>query len=173
MLCQRPPPPRAPPGRGREGRGHEEEEGASQDALQLWRAARRRGSRLAPPPVTSHEGRGSPRSQEAVRRRGAEPEDYSSHEALRPGGRGYEEEAPWGRAVGQEAAAGELLQQALDSDEAEAPEDPVLRALRGRRRALRGLLRYVGGGTPKKGHPISRGAPHKSGGRPISRGAAP
>lgn len=45
--------------------------------------------------------------------------------------------------MGQKAAAIELLQEAMDSDEAEAVEDAVLQALRDRRRRLRGMLRSV------------------------------
>ncbi|XP_066843130.1 HAUS augmin-like complex subunit 5 isoform X6 [Anser cygnoides] len=144
VLCQRPPPPR-PPRAGPGGAGPRGGGGGLPGCFAALAGRQEAGLPAGPAPRDVTRGAGLPRSQEAVRRRGAEPEDYSSHEALRPGGRGYEEEAPWGRAVGQEAAAGELLQQALDSDEAEAPEDPVLRALRGRRRALRGLLRLCSG----------------------------
>ncbi|XP_040551193.1 uncharacterized protein LOC121108875 isoform X8 [Gallus gallus] len=121
----------APPlcGRGQPAGGRSLDE----DPLQRWRANRRRGFTEAPPPVTSARRR----SQSLEAARGAEPrrQRSQSDETIPP--------APWGSAVGQKAAAIELLQEAMDSDEAEAAEDAVLQALRDRRRRLRGMLRSV------------------------------
>ncbi|XP_040513065.1 uncharacterized protein LOC121108875 isoform X4 [Gallus gallus] len=134
VLNQRPRTPRthpAPPlcGRGQPAGGRSLDE----DPLQRWRANRRRGFTEAPPPVTSTRRR----SQSLEAARGAEPrrQRSQSDETVPP--------APWGSAMGQKAAAIELLQEAMDSDEAEAVEDAVLQALRDRRRRLRGMLRSV------------------------------
>ncbi|XP_040513063.1 uncharacterized protein LOC121108875 isoform X3 [Gallus gallus] len=131
VLNQRPRTPRthpAPPlcGRGQPAGGRSLDE----DPLQRWRANRRRGFTEAPPPVTSTRRR----SQSLEAARGAEPrrQRSQSDETVPP--------APWGSAMGQKAAAIELLQEAMDSDEAEAVEDAVLQALRDRRRRLRGML---------------------------------
>ncbi|XP_040513061.1 uncharacterized protein LOC121108875 isoform X2 [Gallus gallus] len=104
VLNQRPRTPRthpAPPlcGRGQPAGGRSLDE----DPLQRWRANRRRGFTEAPPPVTSTRRR----SQSLEAARGAEPrrQRSQSDETVPP--------APWGSAMGQKAAAIELLQEAM------------------------------------------------------------